>query len=130
MSSTRNSIDVRNRAAVAAISSEYLKAVCELIGDSSVSAPQVHLLTTLRIHGQIYQQDLEKYTGVKKSANSRNVAKLGQGMKPAIEPGLGLVESITDLKDRRLQYVQLTAKGHALLDEACDRAAKYMPTRE
>lgn len=121
--------DPNTQVAAAAVALEYIDAICELTGDYSITAPQVTLLTLLRVHGQVYQQSLNKFTRVKRSSNSRNIAKLGIGESPLKAPGLGLVESIQDLADRRLQIIRLTPKGLALVTEACNRAAKFLPKK-
>lgn len=110
-----------------AVASEFLRALTELTGMTDISAPQVQLLLQLRIQGPTSQAKLDELTGVKKSANSRNVAKLGAGEKPMVAPGPGWVTSEPDLNDRRNNRVRLTQKGEALVEEAAQRAARFLP---
>jgi DNA-binding MarR family transcriptional regulator len=91
----------------------FTESLQELIGDSSTTFPQVLLLTQLYIHGTLNQQDLDRYTLVKKSANSRNVEKYRQE---------GWLESYEDLLDRRSKLVRLTPQGRALLETAAQKA--------
>ncbi|MFN3914720.1 MAG: MarR family winged helix-turn-helix transcriptional regulator [Aquabacterium sp.] len=109
-----------------AVTAAFLEAVCELADDWTITAPQVNLLLQLRIHGEIAQQDLERFTRVKKSANSRNIQKLGMGENPLKDPGPGYVETSRDLKDRRVQVVRLTQRGLHLMEEAAKRAARFL----
>lgn len=125
---TKTTPSPKATAKAATVAAEVLAAICELTGDYTISAPQVNLLLQLRLHGKIAQQDLQKYTHVEKSANSRNVAKLGAGEKPAIKAGPGYVTSDTDLHNRRMKIVQLTPLGLALIEEAASRAARFLDT--
>lgn len=131
MSTVQPKLTKQEEAKAVAITSALLQAVCELTDDWAISAPQVQLLLQLRIHGSIAQQELPKYTGVQKSANSRNIAKLGIGSKPPkgvrlSSPGPGYVESVPDMEDRRLQVVRLTQRGARLIEDAAMRAAAYL----
>lgn len=106
----------------------FVEALQKAIPDPHMTIPQVTLLLQLYVHGQITQQDLPKYTMVAKSANSRNVAKLGDGERPAIERGPGWIESFEDPMDRRTKIVRLTPLGRALLETAAVPAARFFPS--
>ena len=91
--------------------------------DPYMTMPQLNLLLQLYVHGEISQQELPKYTLVAKSANSRNIAKLGDGERPTIERGPGWVESFEDPMDRRNKIVRLTSAGRKLLEDATKQAS-------
>lgn len=75
------------------------------------------LLLSLYTHGTLNQIDLERYTGMKKSSNSRNIARLGAGEKPAEERGPGWVEAFEDPNNRRTKLVRLTPLGRHVLEK-------------
>lgn len=100
---------------VVAIAQQFLEALARLSGDATMGVQQVLLLLALFTYGQLSQQQLEHHTGVKRSSNSRNVAKLGPGEKPWLRQGPGWVESYEDPLDRRTKMVRLTPKGQALI---------------
>ncbi len=111
----------------------FIRALSDLTNDYTMPSQQQLLLLALGVHGTVNQQDIEDYTGVKKSSNSRNILKLGDGEKPLEEPGPGYVKAEPDLRDRRLNLVSLTPKGRALLDEAWERAfgvKSFSPTHK
>jgi len=84
---------------------------------------QILLLLALHTYGEMTQQSLGTYTGVQRSSNSRNIAKLGIGENLG-RPGLGLVESYEDPVDRRTKMVRLTPKGSALMRSAVEKATQ------
>lgn len=122
-------VDPKDQMAALVITAKFLETLAETTGDSLMAMQQLTLLLQLRIHGTLNQQDLHRYTAVEKSANSRNIAKLGPGERPHIEPGPGWVESFEDPANRRTKLVRLTPKGHALMDEVAKAAAQYIPRR-
>lgn len=126
-SSTPSPEQLRATAASTAVAAEFLTAITELAQMPDISVPQVQLLLQLRIHGEVTQASLEDLTGVKKSAVSRNVAKMGPGEKPKVAPGPGWVVSERDLDNRKHNLVSLTQKGRAIVEEAALRAARYLP---
>lgn len=110
---------------------EFIKALAELTNDYTMPSQQQLLLLSLAVHGSLNQQSIEDYTGVKKSSNSRNIAKLGEGEKPLEAPGPGYLKNEIDLRNRTAKVVSLTPKGRALMDEAWDRAfGNKSPYRE
>lgn len=92
------------------------------------------LLLALYIHGQLNQMDLHKFTGVEKSANGRNIARLGPGQfvsssesdRKTHKPGLGLVEAYQDPMDRRINLVRLTSKGRALVEKLVNQTTSHL----
>lgn len=108
------------------VASKFIEALSELTDDNLMPMQQMVLLVQLRVHGQLNQQELSQFTGVEKSSNSRNIAKLGAGERPHIEAGPGWLESFEDPANRRSKLVRLTPKGKAMLDEAMKRAAAYL----
>lgn len=111
---------------VTALVAHYLETLAEMTKDPTMSMQQVQLLLQLSIHGQITQYDLPRFTGVEKSANSRNIAKLGIGERPHIKAGPGYVESYEDPMNRRLKLVRLTPKGRGLIESAAQKSAQYL----
>jgi DNA-binding MarR family transcriptional regulator len=110
----------------------FVGAMTQATGDSTMGAQQLLLLMALYIHGELNQIDLPRYTGVEKSANSRNLARLGEGswvdkgQGKRHEPGLGLVEGYDEPTDRRIKKVRLTPKGRVVLEEAAKQAALFL----
>lgn len=100
------------------IVNDFIVALNKQTGDSTMPSQQITLLLSLYVHGDMNQGDIEKVTGVKKSSNSRNIAKLGRGENAWANEGPGWVENYEDLHNRRLKLVRLTPKGRALVD-AC-----------
>jgi DNA-binding MarR family transcriptional regulator len=109
-----------------AMSASFTEALQGAIKDPYVTVSQQLLLVQLYVHGEVLQGDLEKYTLVAKSSNSRMVAKLGQGENPTKEAGPGWVESYEDLTNRRTKIVRLTTKGRTLLERAAKDAARLL----
>lgn len=99
---------------------EALQAIAR---DPFMTLPQINLLLQLYVHGQIMQQELPRYTMVEKSANSRNIAKLGPGERPTILEGPGWIEAYEDPMNRRTKIVRLTPRGRALLEQAAKGVA-------
>lgn len=97
--------------------SAFISALSDLTNDYTMPSQQQLLLLSLFVHGPQNQSEIEQHTGVKRSSNSRNIAKLGQGEKPLEAAGPGFVEQEQDLRDRRLNRVRLTPKGQALMEE-------------
>lgn len=100
----------------------FIKALADLTNDYTMPSQQQLLLLALAVHGSVNQGDIEDLTGVKRSSNSRNINKLGDGEKPLEKAGPGYIKSEDDLTDRRYKKVFLTAKGKALIDEAWERS--------
>jgi DNA-binding MarR family transcriptional regulator len=109
----------------AIVAATLIEAVGAQIGDPLMTAQQLQLLLQLWIHGELAQVDLPKYTKVERSANSRNIAKLGQGEKPIEKRGPGWVEAYEDPENRRFKRVRLTPLGRASMDKAVQEAARY-----
>lgn len=96
----------------------FILNLSNLTGDPTIPSQQILLLTALYVNGTMNQGDLEQVTGVRRSSNSRNIAKLGLGEHPLRKPGPGYVESFEDPGNRRLKLVRLTKKGRDLMDRA------------
>lgn len=58
--------------------------------------------------------ELGKASGLSSASISRNLAALGEWHRLQ-RPGLGLVELIVDLRDRRRKFTRLTPKGRTLV---------------
>ena len=102
--------------------------------DYTLGAQQILLLLSLYVHnGELNQADLHKFTGVERSANSRNIARLGPGQwnvnrstgAKAFEQGLGLVEAYEEPTNRRFKMVRLTPQGRAMLENIADQVSPY-----
>lgn len=114
-------------------SAGFIGAIVDATKYQTMGAQQLLLLLTLYIHGSVNQVDLPKFTGVEKSANSRNIAVLGGGQwtvqrstgKKVFDAGLGLVEAYEEPTNRRFKMVRLTPQGRALLEEAARQVTPY-----
>lgn len=106
----------------AAATAQFLEVLCHSTGDTTMPVQQILLLLALHTYGEMSQHTLGTHTGVQRSSNSRNIAKLGTGESPS-KPGLGLVESYEDLADRRNKMVRLTPKGSALLRSVVEKTS-------
>jgi DNA-binding MarR family transcriptional regulator len=129
---TSSGFDTMTKAAETKVSSVvgavdgFVTALVESCGDPTLGAQQIRLLTALYLAGSLNQIDLPKYTGVERSANSRNISRLGDGGwvenrasgVKRHEPGLGLVEGYEEPTDRRFKMVRLTPKGRAVVEAA------------
>lgn len=102
----------------------YLDKLRGYTKDSTMPIQQVITLLALYTNGTIAVADLHKYTNVKGSSNSRNLAKLGEGERPLIKPGPGWVRTWDDLNDRRFKYASLTPQGRALLEAVTKEVLK------
>lgn len=107
----------------------FIKSLSDLTGDYTMPSQQQLLLLSLYVHGTLNQQGLEDLTGVKRSSNSRNISKLGNGEKAWADDGPKLVESFEDPMDRRTKLVRLTPKGLAIVTQAWERAFGPAPER-
>lgn len=105
------------------LASDFLKALSAQTNDSTMPVQQVQLLLSLYLHGEVNQHALTDATGVQRSSNSRNIARLGAGESPD-KPGPGYVESFEDPHNRRTKIVRLTAAGRELLMAAASKAAR------
>jgi DNA-binding MarR family transcriptional regulator len=101
---------------------DFLINLSKLIKDPTIPSQQVLLLTSLYLHGEVNQSELEELTSVKRSSNSRNVLKLGPGEHAWSTDGPGLVESFEDKMNRRLKRVRLTEKGRVVMEKALSKA--------
>lgn len=119
---------------VAAMVAGYIGTLAKDTDDYTMGAQQQLLLLALYIHGELNQMDLPRYTGVEKSANGRNIARLGPGQfvqapnseRKVHKGGLGLIESYQDPTNRRVNLVRLTPKGKALMEGAATHVAHLM----
>ena len=92
-----------------------------------LTSPQLRLLFALGAHsGPLEQVELYKYTQVGRTANSRNVAKLGAGVRPSIKRGLGWLEAFEDVDNRKKNLVRLTPLGSRVLNNALDEANRFL----
>lgn len=112
------------KTAPAAAAANFMSALCEATGDYTMPLQQVLLLLALFNHGELAQQELVKYTGVARSSNSRNIAKLGIGDSAWKANGPGWVESYEDPMDRRTKMVRLTPKGKALIRAVIESSSR------
>lgn len=87
-----------------------------------IQAQQIHLLLLVAGDQGINQSKLMDLLALSRAAVSRNVRMLStyyttdeEGGEPT-EAGLGLIETRTDLYDRKAKAVFLTSKGQALID--------------
>ena len=111
---------------VSQIVAEYLIGLAEETGDNTMEIQKVLTLIAVRQQPEIQMIDLPRYTMVERSANSRNVAKLGQGESPD-KPGAGLVEAYEDPHNRRFKRVRLTGRGRAVMETVERRALRSLP---
>lgn len=123
MIASQGSTSTRNFLRPVMIVAAFEEALGEVTGNTEMPMQQQQLLLQLYIHGELPQAELHKWTRVEKSANSRNVLKLGPGEKPWLKAGPGYVESYEDARNRRIKHVRLTPKGKAIIEEAASRVA-------
>lgn len=84
---------------------------------------QIFLLVAVHDQdGGIDMKDIGQKVGIASSSASRNVAALGEWHRLQ-KPGLGLVETLTNYRDRRRKPVVLTKKGRNLIGEISRRLA-------
>lgn len=111
----------------------FIGAIAEAVDDHTLGAQQMLLLMALYIHGELNQNDLPKYTGVDRSANSRNIKRFGAGSgvlnrvtgAKTFEQGDGFVEAYRDPMNQRFQMVRLTPRGRAVIESAAMQVAHY-----
>tara|TARA_R110002072_G_scaffold151470_1_gene300756 strand:- start:1404 stop:1805 length:402 start_codon:yes stop_codon:yes gene_type:complete len=100
-------------------SSRLLKEIVAKIGEAVDSNMPLHQALVLFIvatanEDGIEMRDIARQSGLSTSSVSRNIAALGEWHRLQ-RPGLGLVETRTDLADRRRKPVHLTKKGEATM---------------
>lgn len=105
---------------------DYLAHLGRATGDTTMPTQQVLTLIAAYLNPDMNLTDLHRYTGVEKSSNSRNIAKLGDGERPPIKRGPGLIESYHDPMDRRYVKVRLTPRGKALMDQVAQRTSQSL----
>ena len=76
--------------------------------------------------GEIAMAELVKLTGVEQSSVSRNVAKVGTGVRPK-EPGMGLIEAFEDPYYRKRKLVRVTPRGKELVRALEQAASRLLP---
>lgn len=116
---------------VASTVAAFIAALVEATGDRTMGAQQMQLLLALYENRELSQTALGKYTGVEKSANARNIDRLGPGSytqqagseRKVYKPGPGLVESFQDPSNRRVNLVRLTPSGRALIERVAISAS-------
>lgn len=90
-----------------------LDVLTEGTGNPKMHIQQARLFVHVAARGEVPQAELDAIAGIGQSSASRNVARLGNGVKPD-EPGYGLVESEEVPHYRRAKVVRLTERGKAL----------------
>lgn len=103
--------------------SAFLDAFTRITENRTIEAQQIQLLLVLYTNGSVVQGNLEKLTGVGPSSISRNIAKLGAGVRPATEKGPGWVQSYDDPNNRRTKIVELTPAGRKMLEKVSSEVA-------
>lgn len=102
---------------ITAIANDY-ETLAEAFGDATL--PIHSLLLFLRVaeadlKGEPLEgRDLAKKMKLSTSAISRNVASLGEWHRHQ-RPGMGLIQAVPDLMDRRRKPITLTKKGHQVI---------------
>jgi len=92
-----------------------LRRLAEAIETLRSLCPEMQMQTALTLiytalHDGLSMQELVNLIGVSQAAISRNVATLGQGIRPGVE-GYGLLRAEEDPYNRRSKLVFLTDKG-------------------
>lgn len=90
-----------------------LDVLSAITGNPKMHIQQARLFVHVAACGEVLQGELDTIAGIAQSSASRNVALLGNGVKPD-EPGYGLVESEEVPHYRRAKVVRLTERGKAL----------------
>lgn len=106
---------------LAGLVAEYLAQLGVESGDSTMPVQQVMTLLAIYLNPDLNLHEMGRYTGVEKSSNSRNIAKLGDGERPTLKRGPGWVESYHDPMDRRYVKVRLTPRGKAMMDRVAQK---------
>jgi DNA-binding MarR family transcriptional regulator len=86
------------------------------------STMPLQIVTTFMIIASDEGQNVAEYAkraGISQSLMSRHLGDIGEVDRYHNE-GFGLVETYTDLMDRRNKLVRLTAKGRGVVKEICD----------
>jgi DNA-binding MarR family transcriptional regulator len=95
-----------------------LAGVQELIrqaNDSTMPIQQaVTFLLIARHSSEMPQSDLIDQVGVEASSVSRNLARLGDGEKPLVKPGLLWIEVYRDPAFRKRNLIRLTPRGRTV----------------
>lgn len=102
---------------------EYITRLAQETGDHTMEIQKVLTLIALRQHPDMSQTDLPRHTLVERSANSRNLWKLGEG-------GAGLVEQYEDPENRRFKRVRLSPKGGSTHGKGRDRGNAALSIEE
>ena len=108
----------------------FIESLAKNTGIRTLETQQQLLLLNLYLHGEMNQMDLERYTGMKKSSNSRNIARLGEGENPSVERGPGWVEAYEDPENRRAKLVRLTPRGKALLEKVAGEVSHLFSAKD
>lgn len=101
----------------------FVEGLGDTLNDHTMGAQQINLLLVLYVHGELNQHDLPRFTHVQKSANGRNIERLGLGSYR--QTGLGLLESYEEPTNRRFKMVRLTPKGRAILEDVARKVTPY-----
>lgn len=103
-----------------------------LRGDAvDIPAQQLQALLAIALQPGLTMSELATRVGMAQSSCSRNVAHLSKWFKPGL-PGLDLVETYEDPRERRRKVMYLTPKGRARVTKALEAItgapADYTPT--
>lgn len=101
---------------------QILAALRDSTGDTTIPVQQLMTLLAVYLYPDMPLTDLPQYSGVERSANSRNIAKLGVGERPT-KPGPGWLEAYHDPMDRRYVRLRLTPRGRAVIETAMQACA-------
>lgn len=111
---------------VVEVTAQLVGAIAQEANDYTLGAQQLLLLMALYTHRDgISQSELHKWTGVERTANSRNIAKLGPGQwntdrktgKKTHESGYGWVQVTPVPTNQRENVASLTPQGRAVIDQ-------------
>jgi DNA-binding MarR family transcriptional regulator len=131
-------MEVATDIVAARVAAEFLGQLASVTESSTLGTQQLLLLLGLYLNGQLNQNDLPRYTGVERSAVSRNLQSLGPGQwktdpltgKKTWKGGLGLIESERTPEDQRVKVARLSIQGRDVLARAALSAASYINKRE
>lgn len=82
-------------------------------GDEQMQMQTAQVFLAIAIQPGITSKDLVKAVGISQSSVSRNTAALGEWHR-LDKPGLNLIETRPDPRERRRKVHYLTPKGHAV----------------
>jgi DNA-binding MarR family transcriptional regulator len=118
---------IRDKATATAVTGTYLQSFIRATDEWGLGLHHFAMMLHLKVHGDTNQADWIKIASPHPTTVSRWLAELGPGRFPMKKLGPQFVVTEPDIGNRRMNITRLTPRGRAILDQAAEEAARYLP---